>query len=220
MGRDMSDQNAAAPETAAPDTSGLTKRQLKRMKRFDNPWNNPKLIWGIGLLLSIIALGILGRIFWDPELVFTGAGLPRQGPVGVENLRGQVGTWAHPLGTDVSGKDILALIIVGAPNSLYVGVLASLIGMSLGIFLGFSAGYVGGRVDDVIRVGSDVMITIPPLLVLVVVQAAFGDISLTMMSMLLAAFVWQSPARRICTSCSARCCRTWCLTCSDRSSRT
>ncbi|MEJ6395404.1 ABC transporter permease [Gymnodinialimonas sp. 2305UL16-5] len=189
--------NAAAPETAAPDMGGLTKRQIKRMKRFDNPWNNPKLIWGALLLLGIVALGILGRMFWDTELVFTGAGMPRQGPVGVENLRGQVGTWAHPLGTDVSGKDILALLIVGAPNSLYVGVLASLIGMSIGIFLGFTAGYVGGRTDDVIRVSSDVMITIPPLLVLVVVQASFGDISLTLMAVLIAAFVWQSPTRLI-----------------------
>ena len=54
------------------------KRQLKRMKRFDNPWRNPKRIWGAGLLLSIVALGILGRIFWDTDMVFTGSGLPRQ----------------------------------------------------------------------------------------------------------------------------------------------
>ncbi|MEM7238701.1 MAG: ABC transporter permease [Pseudomonadota bacterium] len=193
----MTDQNAAIPETAAPDMGGLTKRQIKRMKRFDNPWQNPKLIWGAALLLGIVALGLLGRIFWDTEMVFTGAGLPRQAPVGFENIRGQIGTWAHPLGTDVTGKDILALLIVGAPNSLYVGVLASLIGMSIGIFLGFSAGFIGGRTDDVIRVGSDVMITIPPLLILVVFQAAYGDISLTIMAILIACFVWQSPTRLI-----------------------
>ena len=184
-------------ETAEPDTAGLTKRQLRRMKRFDNPWRNPKLIWGVALLLGIIALGLLGRLFWDPELVFTGAGMPRQAPVGFENMRNQVGSWAHPLGTDVTGKDILALLIVGAPNSLYVGVLASLIGMSIGIFLGFTAGFIGGRVDDVIRVASDVMITIPPLLILVVFQAAYGDISLTIMAILIACFVWQSPTRLI-----------------------
>ncbi|MEM1360815.1 MAG: ABC transporter permease [Pseudomonadota bacterium] len=193
----MTDQNAATPETAAADTTGLTRAQLRRMKRFDNPWRNPKLIWGLVLLLSIIALGILGRMFWDTDMVFTGSGMPRQGPVGVENMRGQIGTWAHPLGTDVTGKDILALLIVGAPNSLYVGVLASLIGMSIGIFLGFSAGFLGGRTDDVIRVGSDVMITIPPLLILVVFQAAYGDISLTIMAVLIACFVWQSPTRLI-----------------------
>jgi peptide/nickel transport system permease protein len=49
----------------------------------------------------------------------------------------------------------------------------------------------------VIRVLSDVMITIPPLLILVVFQAAYGDISLTLMALLIAAFVWQSPTRLI-----------------------
>lgn len=195
--KDTIEINAAAPATAAPDMGGLTKRQLKKMHRFDNPWNNPKLIWGAGILLGIIALGIIGRFIWDTDLVFTGSGMPRQAPLGLENIRGQVGSFAHPLGTDVSGKDILALIIVGAPNSLYVGVLASLIGMSIGIFLGFSAGFIGGRTDDTIRVFSDVMITIPPLLVLVVVQASFSDVTLTLMAALIAAFVWQSPTRLI-----------------------
>ncbi len=175
----------------------VTAKQIRRMKRFDNPWRNPKLIWGAGILLGIVAIGILGRIFWDPDLVFTGSGMTRQAPVGFENLRGQAGTWAHPLGTDGAGRDVLALLIIGAPNSLFVGVLASLIGMSIGIFLGFSAGFIRGRTDDVIRVLSDVMITIPPLLILVVFQAAYGDINLTMMAILIAAFVWQSPTRLI-----------------------
>jgi len=167
------------------------------MKRFDNPWLNPKLIWGVGILLGIVALGILGRIFWDPELVFVGSGLPRQTPLGFENMRGQAGTLAHPLGTDGGGRDLLALLIIGAPNTLFVGLLASLIGMTIGIFLGFSAGFIGGRTDDTIRVLADVMITIPPLLILVVFQSSFGDVSLTMMALLIAGFVWQSPTRLI-----------------------
>lgn len=191
----MSDQaihNAPKPADPAP-----TRAEARRMRRFDNPWYNPKLFWGAGILLGIIAVGIFGRILWDPELVFTGSGPLRLPPLGFEGLRGNVGIADHPLGTDGSGRDMLALLVIGAPNSLYVGVLASLIGMSLGIFLGFSAGFIGGRTDDVIRVLSDVMITIPPLLILVVFQASFGDVNLTMMALLIAAFVWQSPTRLI-----------------------
>ncbi len=173
------------------------RRAQRRIRRFDNPWLNPKLFWGAGLLLGIIVLGILGRVFWDPEMVFVGSGIPKLPPPGFENLRGQTGTFAHPLGTEGSGRDMLSLIIVGAPNSLYVGLLASLIGMSIGIFLGFTSGFVGGRTDDVIRVLSDVMITIPPLLILVVFQSAFGDVTLTIMALLIAGFVWQSPTRLI-----------------------
>ncbi|WP_377504569.1 ABC transporter permease [Octadecabacter sp. R77987] len=173
------------------------KRQARRIRRFDNPWMNPKLIWGLGLLLAIIAIGIVGRILWNLDLVFTGSSPLKLPPVGFENLRRQPGIWDHPIGTDGGGRDMLAMIIVGAPNTLFVGLLASLIGMSIGIFLGFSAGFLGGRTDDVIRVGADVMITIPPLLILVVFQSAFGDVTLTMMALLIAGFVWQSPTRLI-----------------------
>ena len=173
------------------------KKQAKRIRRFDNPWMNPKLIWGAALLLSIVAMGVVGRFVWDPDLVFTGSSALRLPPVGFENLRGQQGSLANPLGTDGGGRDLLALIIIGAPNTLFVGLLASVIGMSIGIFLGFSAGFLGGRTDDVIRVSADVMITIPPLLILVVFQSAFGDVSLTMMALLIAGFVWQSPTRLI-----------------------
>ena len=173
------------------------KRQARRIRRFDNPWINPKLMWGVALLLGIVLMGIIGRFFWDLDLVFTGSAPLKLPPIGFENLRGQEGTLAYPLGTDGGGRDMLALIIIGAPNSLYVGLLASLIGMSIGITLGFTSGFVGGRTDDVIRVGSDVMITIPPLLILVVFQSAFGDVTLTLMALLIAGFVWQSPTRLI-----------------------
>ncbi len=173
------------------------KRQARRIRRFDNPWLNPKLIWGAALLLAIIAIGLMGRLLWNLDLVFTGSTPLKLPPVGFENLRGQAGQWANPIGTDGGGRDMLALIIIGAPNTLFVGLLASLIGMSIGIFLGFSAGFLGGRIDDTIRVSADVMITIPPLLILVVFQSAFGDVTLTMMAILIAGFVWQSPTRLI-----------------------
>ena len=173
------------------------RRQARRLKRFENPWLNPKLIWGLALLVGIVALGIIGRLTWDLELVFTGSTPLKLPPLGFENLRKQPGVIDYPLGTDGSGRDLLSLIIIGAPNSLFVGLLASLIGMGTGIILGFTAGFVGGRTDDVIRVLSDVMITIPPLLILVVFQSSFGDVSLTMMALLIAGFVWQSPTRLI-----------------------
>ncbi|MEM6638039.1 MAG: ABC transporter permease [Pseudomonadota bacterium] len=182
---------------AAQTPTAEERRAARRARRFDNPWINPKLIWGLSILIGIVAIGVIGRLTWNLDLVFTGAAQLKLPPVGFENLFRQSGIWAHPLGTDGSGRDMLALIIIGAPNSLYVGLLASLIGMSLGIFLGFSAGFIGGRTDDFIRVISDVMITIPPLLILVVFQAAYGDVSLTMMALLIAAFVWQSPTRLI-----------------------
>ena len=59
------------------------RRQARRIKRFDNPWMNPKLIWGAGLLLAIIAIGIIGRLLWNLDLVFTGSATLKYRP-GVE----------------------------------------------------------------------------------------------------------------------------------------
>ncbi|WP_424968002.1 MULTISPECIES: ABC transporter permease [unclassified Dinoroseobacter] len=189
--------DTSPPQTPNPQTGEANAAEISRFNRFDNPWFNPKLMWGVGILLVIILGGIIGRMVWNTELVFTGSTPLKLPPLGFENLRRQEGVAEFPLGTDGAGRDMLAMLIIGTPNTLMIGAIASIIGMSLGIFLGFSAGFVGGRVDDTIRVLSDVMITIPPLLILVVFQSAFGDVSLVMMAFLIAGFMWQSPTRLI-----------------------
>jgi peptide/nickel transport system permease protein len=92
---------------------------------------------------------------------------------------------------------MLALMVVGAPNSLLVGVVAAGIGMSVGTILGFMAGFIGNWVDDVIRLASDITVTVPSLLVLIVIQALIPQIGLMTMALLLASFAWPAPTRLI-----------------------
>jgi peptide/nickel transport system permease protein len=82
-----------------------------------------------------------------------------------------VPSWEHPLGTESSGRDMLAVLFVGAPRSLTIGLIAATIGMFIGVVLGFTAGYMGGWVDNVIRTLSDAIIVIPVLAVLIVIGA-------------------------------------------------
>lgn len=107
------------------------------------------------------------------------------------------GTSAHPLGSDNSGRDILAALIVGAPASLRVGVIAATVGMTVGIIFGFAAGFLGGWVDAVIRTASDVAFTIPSLAVLLVISAYMRRVDLDTMALLLALFAWPAPTRLI-----------------------
>jgi len=192
----MADANPPADAASAAEAKAA-RRRARRLRRFDSPWMNPKLLTGLGIIAAILLFGLIGRIVWNPELVYIGSAPLNLPPLGFENIRGEAGVPAHPLGTQSSGRDMLALLIVGAPNTLLIGVIASLIGMAIGIFLGFSAGFIGGRTDDVIRVLADVMITIPPLMVLVVVQASVGEIGILAMGVMLAGFMWQSPTRLI-----------------------
>lgn len=172
-------------------------QKMRRFNRWDTPWLNPMLIGGCGIIFAILAMGMAGQIFWDTDLAYTGAAPLNLPPYGFEGLRGKEGIIAHPLGTENSGRDMLALMLVGAPNTFLIGVIAASIGMGVGIILGFSAGYLGGRLDDIIRLLADVTITIPALMILVVINALLRQIDIMTMALLIALFIWPSPTRLI-----------------------
>lgn len=170
-----------------------------RFNRWDNPWLNLKLIIGAFLVFLILGSAIIGQFVWDTDLVFVGRSALKLPPVGFTHstLRGTVeGTWANPLGTDGDGRDLLALMILGAPRTLMIGFIAALAGMVIGILLGFSAGFIGGRLDDVIRLAADTTITIPAILVLIVIQSVIS-VNLVGMALLISAFAWPGPTRLI-----------------------
>ena len=174
-------------------------REPTRLNRWDNPWLNSKLLTGVGLLLLLLGAAFVGLLTWNTDLAFVGSSPLKLPPVGFshETLRGvSEGTWEHPLGTDGDGRDLLALMIVGAPRTLAIGFIAASAGMLVGILLGFTAGFMGGRVDDIIRLASDTTITIPSLLVLIVVQSVI-PVNLVGMALLISLFAWPSPTRLI-----------------------
>ena len=144
-------------------------------------------------------LVFLGYQFWDTSLALTASSPLNLPPYGLEYQKGKntilVGVPEHPLGTENSGRDMLALLIVGTPRTIGVGVIAASVGMLAGIFLGFIAGFIGGWVEDVIRLATD--ITIPSLLVLIVIQSVFGSVDLVTMALLISMFSWATPTRYI-----------------------
>ncbi|MBE2240478.1 MAG: ABC transporter permease [Caldilineaceae bacterium] len=127
----------------------------------------------------------------------TGAQGTRQLVGAAAYARFGVPSWEHPLGTESSGRDMLAVLLVGAPRSLRVGLIAATIGMLIGVVLGFTAGYMGGWVDAVIRTLSDAIIVIPVLAVLIVIGSYVKVLQIENMALLLAAFLWPAPTRYV-----------------------
>jgi peptide/nickel transport system permease protein len=80
----------------------------------------------------------------------------------------------HLLGTDSSGRDILSRLIVGTRTSLLGPLLVVLISTLVGVALGLLAGYRGGIVDGGLSRAWDIMFAFPPLLLAIVIVAAFG----------------------------------------------
>lgn len=162
-------------------------------------WLNGKLIAGGIILMGILLFTLLGHIFWDVKLARVASSPLNLPPLGFSEpgpgfLPAQA---AHPLGTESSGRDMLALIISGTPNSLLIGMIAAAIGMLVGTALGMMAGFLGGWVDTVVRICSDSVITIPSLAVLIVISAYVSEIDVVSMGLLLALFAWPWATRVI-----------------------
>lgn len=81
-------------------------------------------------------------------------------------------SWAHPLGTDENGRDVLSRLIWGARASLMAGVVSVLGAVLIGVPLGLVAGLVGGWVDAVLSRIADAMLSVP-FLILAIALAAF-----------------------------------------------
>lgn len=81
---------------------------------------------------------------------------------------------AHPLGTDALGRDMLARLIHGARTSLFIGIVAPLLFISLGVVYGAVAGYAGGRIDDAMMRVADFVIALPFLLFMILFKVLFG----------------------------------------------
>lgn len=81
---------------------------------------------------------------------------------------------AHVLGTDEVGRDLLSRIIYGARASLIVGVGAQTLSAFIGVMLGMTAGYYGGKVDMVVMRIVDVFMTFPFILLAILLVAAIG----------------------------------------------
>jgi peptide/nickel transport system permease protein len=81
---------------------------------------------------------------------------------------------AHPFGTDTFGRDILSRVIYGARVSLLVGIASIALGTVAGTILGLSAGYFGGRWDNLVCRILDVFFGIPALLFAMALSASLG----------------------------------------------
>ncbi len=177
---------------AVDPKAGPVSSSKSRLNRWDSPWLNAKLIIGLSVLIIISLGSIVGGQFWDLRLARVGTSPQDLPPALVEG-----GTWEHPLGTENSGRDMLAVILTGAPRSLRIGLIAATIGLVVGVVLGCIAGFLGGWVDRFILTIADAWITIPSLVVLIVISAYVRQIDADTMAALIAFFSWAFPTRLI-----------------------
>jgi peptide/nickel transport system permease protein len=170
---------AVAAVPAAPRTGARgVVRALRR---------NPSFIFGLVLIVGLIAFAVIGRVFAGWNDAFPLSAPPSMPPDG---------EWIF--GTDADGRDLFAVIVYGTLLTLKIGVIAGCLGLGIGTTLAFIAAYHGGWLDAVMRVAVDVLLTIPTLLVLVVIASVIHrSVNTTTIGIIIALLAWREPARQI-----------------------
>jgi peptide/nickel transport system permease protein len=116
-------------------------------------------------ILSFIVLAVLlGPWLWQVPINAIDFDARMQGP-----------SWAHPLGTDDLGQDLLARMLYGGRISLAVGLAAMLIAISFGVLVGAVAGMSKGPVDVFLMWVTDLFLSLPQLPLLLLIFYLFND---------------------------------------------
>lgn len=197
-------EQVTTPDTADLIESGgwtqFNAERVQPIKRY--AFRNPSLIWGAGLLLSLLLFVGIGHVVWDTEQFRPLSTPTRLAPTLSHEITklgeptGEVKSF--PFGTDTAGRDLLAVAILGTPLTLRIGLIAGFVSITFGTIAAFMAAYYRGWIDGAIRSVVDVGLAMPGLLILILIRINIGrELSIDEMGFALGLVGWVFPARTI-----------------------
>jgi peptide/nickel transport system permease protein len=148
---------------------------------------NPALLIGLLFLFSLLLFVVIGHFTVDVAEARPLSVMPLQPP-----------SRDLPFGSDKQGRNLYAVMVVGTPLTLRIGLFAGTVGIVVGTTLAFIAGYYGGIVDNIIKGIVDVGLTIPGLLILIIIgMNVRGGLTVNQMALVVSLLAWLYPARTI-----------------------
>ena len=156
---------------------------------------------------AVTPVSFLGNIYIEGSRAGNYFGvITEEGSLFVETLTGvniaplPPGTYPsgnyYPLGTDYEGHDILTQVMFGTRAELLVGVVAAFFSVVIGTVVGLIAGFYSGLIGEVLMRATDVMLSLPYLVIMLLFAAAFGP-SLFNIIIIFAILSWAGIARVI-----------------------
>tara|TARA_R110000868_G_scaffold11516_5_gene56362 strand:- start:9880 stop:10788 length:909 start_codon:yes stop_codon:yes gene_type:complete len=129
-------------------------------------------------------------------------------------LLGQMGVWVHDydtiyrdevwvpptfenwhiFGTDAQGRDMVARTLVGLGVSLMVGIVATVVSLVIGVTWGATAGFIGGRVDQMMMRFVDILYSLPFIFFVIILMVVFGR-NIILIFVAIGAVEWLTMAR-------------------------
>jgi len=147
----------------------LDRREVKGRSLYVDAWHrlrrNKAALTGMALLLIIVLLVIIGPMLnpWDHEIPdWDHYSTPPSLDTG------------HLMGTDALGRDLFERVMVGGRVSLLVGLIATLVSLFIGVTYGAVAGYLGGRIDNIMMRAVDAIYALPFMFFVILLMVVFG----------------------------------------------
>jgi len=127
-------------------------------------FRNTKGIVGAVVVLTVLAVAILAPLL-----------IPADWATRMDmRARLSAPTWAHPLGTDQLGRDLMFRVLLGAQTSIFIASAAVLMSIVIGLPLGLVSGYMGKTTDNVLMRLVDTLLSFPALLLALTISAVLG----------------------------------------------
>lgn len=146
----------------------------EKRNRKSKKTNQMKEIWRRFRKSKTAMLGLCLLIFVLSIAIFADVITPYENAISQSADRLDSPSAAHIFGADELGRDLFARIVHGSRYSLLIGVSTSVLALVIGGLLGAIAAYYGGWVDNIIMRLTDVVMTVPPILLSLAVVAALG----------------------------------------------
>lgn len=181
----------APHETAAPFAGSLGTRVRRFGEVSREVLRNPTTLIGL-----ILILAMMGMALFAPLLIEANVPNAYQMPRDWGAINEPPGTPGHLLGTTQQGGDVLYGVIWGSRTSLRLSLIVVSATVAIGLIVGSLAGYIGGRLDELLMRLVDVFLSIPELIFALAIAAVLGP-SFGNIILALAAVFWVKYARII-----------------------
>jgi len=159
----LEDTPTAGPVAATSGTS-LWADAWKRLLK------NKLAVFGMVVLGLMIILVAIGPVILRLLTGITADYIPADGNL----IKSFPPSLAHWMGTDEQGRDIFARVLQGGRISLAVGLISTIVSLAVGVSYGAIAGYLGGKIDNVMMRMVDIIYAIPYILIVIVLLSVFG----------------------------------------------
>src|SRR5690349_21264004 len=198
----MTDPTRTVSSADAGDVVGVTTTDIEATVDYEislKPLTQWQLAWrrfrkhrmamvGSVMVGAMILLAIIGPILWPFDRLDLNP---------VSSPAGDGPSLANPFGTDNVGRSVFNMVATGARLSMIIGLGTMFIATVLGVLVGATAGFFGGRIDGLLMRLVDLMLALPFLFIILVMSVFFGQGAPLLLLLIFGLLTWPGLARLV-----------------------